>query len=270
MTDLWLSGFDRRPLKAGGPYDDTTTPKLGWHTWEGLSWSGAEGAFTKYPPHIGCKPPFPGVHDVGKRQYVPLNRHAYSFAGSESDDEYIIQVEVAGRAAETHEWSDQVCEWLAIEIVDPIEKAVGVPPIVVPVGFHGADEGIRPFIASKASPIRITAGQLRAFSGHLGHQHMPPPDTHWDPGRFPIDRILSHLQEDDMPLTEEQEKALALIPAVHMLATQTNTNVAALAEIVTELADDVPDNIREKVEEIQRNLRTDLKADGVPAGQIET
>lgn len=205
MTDLWLPGFDRRLLKAGGAYDDTSTPKLGWHTWEGLSWAGAEGAFANYPPHIGCKPPFPGVIDVGKRQYVPLNRHAYAFAGSESDDEYIIQVEVAGRAAESHTWSDEVCEWLYREIVKPIEDAVGVPPVVVPCGFRGAGEGV--VLASSSSPIRLTAGALRAFSGHLGHQHMPAPDHHWDPGRFPIDRILAH-QEDDMPTAEEIAEAM--------------------------------------------------------------
>lgn len=212
MADLWLAGFDRRDLGPdGGLYDEVKHPKLGWHTWEGTSWASAEAAFAKYPPHIGAKPPFPGVKDPGKRQYVALNRHAYAFAGSESDDEFVVQVEVAGFARETHTWSDAVCEWLAVEIVDPIAKAVGVPPVIVTGGFHGEGEGI--VLASKKSPIRLTPAELRAFSGHLGHQHMPGDDdptdgdssgdAHWDPGRLPIARILARAtapQEDDVPL----------------------------------------------------------------------
>lgn len=214
MTDVWLPGFPIHQFKAGATYDETRHPKLGWHTWEGLSWSAAETAFRSYPPHIGCKPPHPGVpaSEVGKRQYVPLNRHAYAFAGSENDDEYIIQVEVAGRAAEASSWTDQVCEWLYLEIVEPLEKAVGIPPIIVPGGFYDTTN-YRPkvgtnYLGSARSEIRLTADELRAFTGHLGHQHMPAPDQHWDPGRLPIDRILAHRQEDTDTMTPDQEQLL--------------------------------------------------------------
>lgn len=213
MSDVWLPGFDRRPILAGGPYDDRSTPKLGWHTWEGMSWSAAENAFERYPPHIACKPPHPGVaaHEVGRRQYVPLNRHAYAFAGSENDDEYVIQVEVAGFAEGSYQWTDQVCEWLAVNIVDPIADAVGVPPVVVPCGFHDTRtyraRSAGNYLASSRSEIRLTAAELRAFAGHCGHQHMPSPDSHWDPGALPIDRILSHT-EANMPTLQEIEALL--------------------------------------------------------------
>lgn len=194
MSMTWLSGFERKPMKAGGTYDSTATPKLGWHTWEGTSWSSAESAFTRYPPHIGVMPPYPGK-TAGKRQYVPLDRCAYAFAGSENDDEYIIQVEVAGFAADTYKWSDEVCRWLGEEVVRPIAEATGVPPIIVPAGFHDTRtyraRNPANYLASTRSELRMTADQLRRFSGHVGHQHMPPPDSHWDPGNLPLDRILS-------------------------------------------------------------------------------
>lgn len=223
MADIWLPGFARVDLDGqphGGPYDDTSRPKLGWHTWEGFSWSSAEQAFRKYPPHLAVFPPWPGREkQVGRRQYVALDRHAYAFAGSESDDEYVIQVEVAGRAAEMRNAPDVVLAWLAHEVVAPIEAAIGVPRTVVRFGFHDTLSYRGPFpLASKRSGIRLTPGELRQFSGHLGHQHMPGDDDpndgddsgdqHWDPGALPIDHIFEFL-EDDMPLSDADLLRLA-------------------------------------------------------------
>lgn len=199
--DIWLPGYKRVDLGlrvAGGPYDDTSRPKLGWHTTEGGSIAGARSAFRAYPPHL-CYDP---VTDTAE-QYVALNRHAYAFAGGESDDEYIVQVEVVGFAAESHTWSDLICERLYRRVVAPIEATVGVPRQAL--RFRGQGEGI--VLASPRSPIRLTLDGLRAYSGHLGHQHMPAPDGHWDPGALPIDRILAHAAtptptEDDMQLRE--------------------------------------------------------------------
>lgn len=208
MADLWLPGFSRVDLQGqphGGTYDDTSTPKLGWHTWEGFSWPSAEAAFRKYPPHMAVFPPWPGREkNVGRRQYVALNRHAYAFAGSENDDEYVIQVEVAGRAIEMRNAPDVVLRWLATEVVAPIEKAVAVPRVVVRFGFR--DTG---FLATPKSVIRLSPMELRQFSGHLGHQHMPAPDQHWDPGALPIDRILNYLDDGDDDMTDEERIVLA-------------------------------------------------------------
>lgn len=212
MSDLLLPGYTQIRLDGqpkGAAYDEMAHPKLGWHTWEGLSWAAAESAFRPYPPHLGVFPPWPGKErQVGRRQYVPLNRHAYAFAGSESDDEFVIQVEVAGFAASMRDAPDVVREWLALEVVAPLEKAVGVPRTVIAFGFHDTRSyhGRYP-LASKRSSIRLTAAELRKFSGHLGHQHMPGDDDptdhddsgdeHWDPGALPIDWILNFLNDHD-------------------------------------------------------------------------
>ena len=149
------------------------------------SLAGAERAYRPSPPHVGVDP-----RTGQKHQYVPLNRHAYALAGAEADDEYVIQVEVVGFAGQSHTWSDDVLRWLGEHVVAPIRAAVGVPDAVVSHGFRREGGGI--ILASSTSPIRISLTQLRAFAGHLGHQHMPAPDKHWDPGGLPIDRILGY------------------------------------------------------------------------------
>lgn len=209
-VDIWLPGFEKRPIGPdGGPYDEMGHPKIGWHTWEGMSWNAAETAFRKYPPHLAVN-----CQDRQRRQYVALNRHAYAFRGNDNDDSYVIQIEVAGWAAHTQDMSDADCEWLMTEVVEVIERFVPVPRIIIGKGFHGADEGISPPLASTSSPIRLTVPGLDAFAGHLGHQHMPPPDVHWDPGRFPLDRIFSHATTTgpggpDMPLSDEDVERVA-------------------------------------------------------------
>jgi hypothetical protein len=197
MGDIWLPGYKRVDLGwAGAPYDEMAHPKLLWHTTEGTSVNGARAAFRNYPPH-GCYDPWVD----GAEQYVPLNRHAFALAGAESDDEFVIQWEIVGRAAESHTWPEWVLERLGRRVAAPIAAAVGVP--AQHLRFYRADEGI--VLARSTSPIRLSASTLRAFSGHLGHQHAPAPDAHWDPGGLPIDRILAyaHTQEDDMPLTDD-------------------------------------------------------------------
>jgi hypothetical protein len=48
-------------------------------------------------------------------------------------------------------------------------------------------------VAFTATPSRqarrLTCAQWHNYSGYLGHEHVPS-NQHWDPGRFPIDKIL--------------------------------------------------------------------------------
>ncbi|HEV2778536.1 MAG TPA: hypothetical protein VGX25_03975 [Actinophytocola sp.] len=173
----------------GGPYDDMHNPKICWHTTEGTSLAGAEAAYRNYPPHLGYDP---RIRDV--RQYVRLDRHSYSLRGAESDDEYVIQIEVVGRAAETHAWPDEWYRNIGEDLIRPLRDLLEVPD--VHLRFYHADEGI--VLARATSPIRLSDAQLRTFSGHMGHQHAPAPDEHWDPGGFRIDKAIHYSQEDDM------------------------------------------------------------------------
>src|SRR5687767_14394216 len=95
----WLDGFERYDLdltgiespEVGRPYDETSHPKICLHTTEGGSMSGAETAFAKYPPHVCVD-----WKSNKRRQYLPLDRCSFSLRKSESDDEFVIQVEIVG------------------------------------------------------------------------------------------------------------------------------------------------------------------------------
>lgn len=233
----------------GGPYDEITRPKVCWHTTEGTSIAGAEAAFRSYPPHL-CYDP----RSRERRQYVRLDRHSYALRGGESDDEYVVQIELVGRAAETHGWPDEWYRNIGEDLVRPLRKTVGVPD--QHLRFYRADEGI--VLARPTSPIRLSSSAFRAFSGHLGHQHAPAPDEHWDPGGFRIDKALNYSQEDDMswndPLTFSKPDGSGtstynasawllwtnwyanMIPGLRAAIAAQSGQIAALTELVRQLA----------------------------------
>lgn len=199
MADIWLSNYARVPLGPGvrgKPYQFTHNPKGCLHTTEGGSIAGARAAYAPYPPHV--------IYDWRTRQgeqHVPLNLASYS-AMDGNDDDYMVQVELVGFAAETRNWPEQALRNIAADVIAPIEAAFRVPRTVIWHGFKDSRDGI--VLATPNSPIRLSAAQLRDFSGWLGHQHLPAPDNHWDPGALPIARILSFLsEEDDMPLSHD-------------------------------------------------------------------
>ena len=187
----WLPGFLQVDLdltgtpspEVGRPYDETSHPKICLHTTEGATLAGAEHAFAAYPPHIGV--------EFGRRlrhQYLPLDRCSFSLRGNENDDEFVVQVEIVGFADRPPGPAE--CEWLGAAVIAPIVRA-GVQCRLVgpPQGFHGGGEGM--VLASTESPIRFhSEAAFRAFSGVCGHQHVPPPDVHWDPGAIDIGHIL--------------------------------------------------------------------------------
>ena len=198
---IWLPGYSRHvfPGRTGFPFAFTGAPKLCWHTTEGGSVAGALGAYAPYPPHLIVNP-----LSGEKLQHISLDLAAYS-AMDNNDRQHLIQLEVVGFAASSHTWPDWVLRWLADNVVRPIRDAVGVPDRAL--RFYGAGEGIT--LASENSPIRLSENALRQFSGHVGHQHLSSPDSHWDPGALNITKILAFAaggDEDD--LNETQDGAL--------------------------------------------------------------
>lgn len=194
MAD-WIPGWTRVDLGPdGGTYDEMQYPKGCLHTTEGNTLAGAEAAYKSYPPHLGYDP----VRRI-KHQYVRLDRYSYAFRNGETDDEFIVQVEMVGFAAQTHTWSNQVYANIAEDVLKPLEDLVGIPR--QHLRFYGANEGI--VLARKESPIRLRPSSLRAFSGWMGHQHapgladngsvLPYGDEHWDPGGFLMDLALSFI-----------------------------------------------------------------------------
>lgn len=94
---MWLPGYERHeyPGLAGKSFQFTHNPKGCLHTTEGGSIAGAMSAYAPYPPHL--------IYDWRNRrgvQHVRLDRASYS-AMDGNDDDYMIQVELVGFAAET-------------------------------------------------------------------------------------------------------------------------------------------------------------------------
>lgn len=190
---VWLPGWDRVDLGPdGGTYDETAHPKACVHTTEGSTLAGAEASYRPYPPHLGYDP----VRRI-KHQHVALNRYSYAARNGESDDEFMVQVEVVGFAAKTHTWPTSTYANFAEDVIVPLEEYFGVPRKTLK--FYRADQGI--VLAKKTSPIRLRPAALRAWSGWLGHQHLPgvgdngavlaSGDDHWDPGGFLMDLAFS-------------------------------------------------------------------------------
>jgi hypothetical protein len=192
---ILLPGWQYKDLGPdGGPYDEMKHPKVCIHTTEGTTLEGAESAYRQYPPHLGYDP----MRRI-RRQYVSLDRHSYSLKGAESDDEYVIQVEVVGFASQTHMWSDEIYRNFGEDVIIPLRRAINIPDRHL--RFFRQDEGI--ILAREDSPIRLSNTQFREFSGWLGHQHVPSPDHHWDPGGFLIDKAR---QTKEVDMNWEQDR----------------------------------------------------------------
>lgn len=186
MNDF-IPGWNFVPLGShvrGKPYQHTHNPKGLLHTTEGTSIAGAKVAYANYPPH--------GIYDWRTRereQHIPLTRAAY--AGAEAnDDDYVAQIELVGFARDTRHWPDEAYRNIAEDVIRPLSEVFGIPPVVVWHGFKDEQDGI--FLASPNSPIRLSSTQLRDFSGWLGHQHLPAPDSHWDPGAVDMTCLLDY------------------------------------------------------------------------------
>lgn len=198
VTTPWMPGATFIDLGPdGGQYDETQHPKGCIHTTEGTSLAGAEGAYAPYPPHLGYDPKIRVTH-----QHVRLDRYSYAFKKSESDDEFIIQVEIVGFARDTHNWPWEWYRNIGEDIIKPLREIVGIPDDFLQ--FYGEMDGI--ILADENSPIRISDNDLRHYRGWLGHQHMPSPDEHWDPGKFRMHEAISYSRGVDMAYDDSDKQ----------------------------------------------------------------
>lgn len=204
MSD-WLDGFDRTVVgQDSGPFV-TAPERLVLHTTEGASAAGAIAAFRS----TGSWPHF--TVDLGRQiryQHIPVNLGARALmntpGGVETNREDAIQVEMVGFASQTQDWTDDALRWGAANVFVPILAACGIGTSH-PV-FVGADQSP----ASVHAKQRMTFDQWDAFGGICGHQHVPEND-HWDPGAFPIDRLLTFLAPAPTPSPTEASSMLTIV-----------------------------------------------------------
>lgn len=221
MGEIWLPQWDRRNLggPTGGAYDNEYKIKVLWHTWEGTSWAGAEGAFKPYPPHVAYK------FGERPRQYVPLDLRAYALAGTEAEDEFVIQVELAGFAHEMRYASKEYLEAVGRDVLAPILFFHDVPD--VHLQFCDALDGMGT-LAWTRSRIRLSMPAWEVFSGHCGHQHAPPPDEHWDPGHFDVETVIRAARQ--LVAAPWQPKEKRKVNAIFSDKTSKETTIAELRD----------------------------------------
>ena len=197
-----LSNAEWIPYKGldGRIYDRLEPKKLLLHTTQGSNISGAMRAYARYPPHIICS-----YEERRVVQHVSLDRGSYSLAGSESEDEPVIQVEIVGFAQSSHEWPEAKLKWFCDNVFIPIRELWEYK--LQALDFYGEGDGI--VLASPSSPVRLTAQEFIDFGGILGHQHAPSPDHHWDPGKINIDWILNYMNQHagEVPVPVDQRTA---------------------------------------------------------------
>ena len=168
---------------SGKPWVGVTKPIVVLHTLEFNSWPDPDR--WDAPAHLVCNPNTGEVH-----QYLPMDKAAYSVRDNALEDDFPTwQVELWGRAAEVPNYSDEWYQGLA-GLLDVFITEYGIP-----VEF--ADFSRVAVAYPGATPDRMTDVDVRAFSGFLGHCHMGlGVDTHWDPGRLDVERVLSFMEAD--------------------------------------------------------------------------
>ncbi len=142
-------------------------------------------------------------------QHIPIDlpaRALYHGGPEETNRANAIQCEIVTRAALTPVMSDALMEtvadwfeWVLVQTNTPMTFAE----------FHGPGEGI--VLASEDSPIRIRGDDWYDFTGILGHQHVPSGNDHWDPGRFPVDRLRAAIVGTPTPLPEGEPMLVQLV-----------------------------------------------------------
>jgi hypothetical protein len=146
-------------------------------------------------PHI--------TYHCAKRQWVqhtPFNRPSESVMTF--DDDQLIQVELVCYSAKniadakpaTRLWVGNLTDEHLADLAaftDWLRRYLPIQP-------RWPEKAATSYGQANAAGFRMTARELYAFDGILGHQHTPSPNTHWDPGAFPWARYIDLLQGGDM------------------------------------------------------------------------
>lgn len=203
MSGVWVPGAGRNyPGNSAGSMNGDGSRKLGLHSTEGTSISGAVGSYTENNswPHLTV--------DARRRvfeQHVSLDLAARSFRNlpggadeTNRDGNYMIQVELMGFAEHPETiGAPEDLDWLGRVVLGPAMRLAGVP-IISTVSWlsYPASYG--------ASPVRLSVDAWDAYSGVLGHQHVPD-NVHGDPGAIDINRILNAARGVLPPPPPEEE-----------------------------------------------------------------
>lgn len=193
---LWLPGAirdDDHPIRRL-TYTDTGEPKGCLHTTE----TAGKPSYSSWtiPPH-GTIVPKPGV-GVTVYQHIPLEFASFALrnlaGGVQTNRDRVLQWELVGtcdpgRKSTSYRWyeaDDNVLRDLYRKVIAPCRDLFGIPIVAPPFQAYPASYGP----SSGSNVVRMTGSFFDAYSGWLGHQHVPE-NTHGDPGAFPWSRMIA-------------------------------------------------------------------------------
>ena len=183
-----MPGASRVQKFTGNKHKSPVT-KIVLHTTEGSSWPGYNGG--------GNAPHFTVHRDGTIRQHIDTAQSAKALVnrsgGVETNNGGCIQIEFIGSCDRawarkhglffTEDATDEDLAGLA-KVLAWISKEHGIPLTAVSKPWPTSNAAYR------TAPQRLSYAEWRAFRGVLGHTHVPEND-HWDPGAFPITRLLN-------------------------------------------------------------------------------
>ena len=178
-----------RVQKFSGNRHKRAVSKIVLHTTEGSSWPGYGGG--------GSAPHFTVHRDGTIRQHIDTAYSAKALVnrrgGVETNNGGAIQIEFIGSCdkswARKHglffieDATDADLAGLA-KVLAWINKTHGVPLTATGLKWPTSNAAYR------TAPQRMSYSQWNNYRGVCGHTHVPEND-HWDPGNFPITRLLN-------------------------------------------------------------------------------
>lgn len=191
----WMPGVEHVDRGGSVPVQDAGPTVIVIHTTETqgrASYSGSE-------PHSEID------RDGSIRQYISLAHTAkalYNYPGTGVETNRrrgrIFQIELVNRASEIHDISDAQLDGLA-EFLRWVDRQRPFAKTGPPQGWFGSEA------ASEDADARFSFDEWEDYSGICGHQHVPEND-HWDPGHFPLERLLPRLGDPPAPKPQPQEE----------------------------------------------------------------
>ena len=147
------------------------------HTTEGSNWPGYVNGGNA--PHFTINP---RLRQTRQHFSLAAGSRALKPGGVDANAMGTVQYEIIGFAAETQNLTREDVAYIA-HVLSVVTKATSIKTRFA--ARFGGGEGY-----GTNGPYRLTAAQFHAYEGILGHSNVPG-NSHWDPGRFPIDRLIA-------------------------------------------------------------------------------
>ncbi len=206
--DFWWNDAiqNRAPSNLWGTYNDDGEPKGCLHTTETDSFTPRATTYfggTSYP-HFTFYPRV-ATRTVQTYQHIPVNRAARALknlsGGVATNNDRVVQTEIVWRAANAGNLPNWALDGLA-RLMRWCEHTMAIPRRAV--AFYAYPPPNNHRLGSE--PWRMSGAAFDAYSGWLGHQHVPE-NVHGDPGAINMNYLMAGAF-DPAPFPTEQESLL--------------------------------------------------------------